>query len=199
MKVLIFLLVFGLAHGLSFSRSLETEGTLGFASMTFLNGLLSELAAREGAEWARLQWAWGWDLSFWPWPFLGLGLESLASTGKILGREERTLSVAALGLQGKLVLDFVFLGQDLQMKAGVGGLWAWTAGLLEASGLGWSGAAGLWWRVFQFWSLGLTVGLGYRWAWVPVLRTPREELRPRTGPALDFSGPFGGVRVRWTW
>ena len=199
MKALLALGAVVFVSGLGFCWSMDVGRTLGLVSMDYLNGWLSDLAARDDADLVPLRLAWGWDLSFWPWAFFGLGLESLSATGKIVGREERILSVTAFGFQGRIGLEFSFLSQLLKAEAGAGGVWAWTSGLLEASGPGWDGFLVLSWRFFQFWGLELAVGLEYRWAWVPVLHTPREELRPRTGPAVDFTGLFGKVILCWTW
>lgn len=171
-------------------------GSLGLVDMEHMNEMLSALAARHGAEFTPLRTALGAALEVWPWPFLGVGGEGLSTTGKILSREELALSAFLLALTTKMRLELDVLGVRLRTKAALGGGWAWTTGLVEGNGWGWVFSLSLG-GVLKFGGFELWLELGYRWAQAASLRTPREVLRPSTGAALDFSGPFGGVGLFW--
>ncbi|MEN3011009.1 MAG: hypothetical protein ABDI20_08650, partial [Candidatus Bipolaricaulaceae bacterium] len=163
-----------------------------------LNEHLSALAAREGADFSPLRTAWGLSFALRPWPILGLRLEGLSSGGRILGRNERYLSAFFLAVQAELGLDLLLYGIRWRGETGIGGGWAWTRGLIEGNGWGWVVSARASGSVLRLGNLELGLEAGYRWAAVAVLRTVREELRPRNVPALDFSGPFVGVRLSWS-
>lgn len=181
-----------------FPWALEAGGQWAFVSMDYLNEWLGALAARQGADYVPLRTAWGLELRLQPWPLLGFGVVGLSAQGGILGRQKQTLSVSFLGVTGNFELEFGLLGFRGRGEVGTGGIWAWADGLVEGSGLGWNASVRLVGMVFRLWTLEVWFGVGYRWARVPVLRTPRGELRPRDGAALDFSGPFGGLRLSWT-
>jgi len=199
MRILFLLTLTALANAAAFPWSLQVQGNVGFVSMNAFNEWLSALAARQEAEFLPLRLGTGLNLALWPWPFLGIAGEALFASGKIVGREAQLVSAAFLGVSGKAGFEFDFMGVRFRAEAGLGGIWSWTGGPLEGGGLGWCASLCLGGRLVRLGPLEIWAGLGYRWAQVAVLHTPRGEFRPRTGPALDFSGLFGGVEAVVQW
>lgn len=196
MKLGILIMVFALGlHGAGWS--LNAGADIGFVSMDYMNDLLQEAGLRAGMSVVPMRTALAWDVQLRPWPFLGIGVARLATSGKLVGRDEQGLSTEAYIFQGDLGIKTIFFGQTLHVSLSLGVIWSTTAGLVEGRGWGWNTSLTVAWPALHFLNLNLGVKAGYRWAVVPALQTAREELRPVQRPVLDFSGPFWGIVVCW--
>ena len=172
-------------------------GGLGSLKIGYLNEILAAMAEGEGASYEPMGLAGFAQATLRPWPFLGASLTYLGTQGTFVSREHRSVFASVWEMVAQLGWPFSLFGMRWEAHAGAGILWAWVSGLLKGSGLGLSGTFILEGYLWQGAGFALGVLGGYRFGGVGSLWTGREELRPRTGLALDVSGPFVGLRLSW--
>jgi len=177
--------------------TLSGAGGLGSLKIGYLNEILAAMAEREGASYEPMGLAGFAQATLRPWPLLGVSLTCVGTQGTFASRERRSVFASVLEMVAQLGWPFSLFGMRWEAHAGAGILWAWVSGLLEGSGLGLCGTFVLEGYLWQ--GAGFTLGVlgGYRFGGAGSLRAGREELRPRTGLALDVSGPFAGLRLSW--
>jgi len=179
------------------AMEVDVEFTLGLPSMTYLNGQLEALAAREGVTASGVSPAWGARTALWPGRNLGAGLEFIIASGGIRGREFTPQTCWAIGLtlQGRLILPF--FGRPVSLTAEVGAYRAQASGLISGGGWGLGGRLSAGGPLFS-WGWGeLTWEAGFRYLPVAAIQGEGGRIEPATLPALDFSGFYLGVDFAW--
>lgn len=171
--------------------------TLGLPAMSYLNGQLEALAAREGVAASRLSPAWGGELSLWPWRQLGAEFTFLTASGGIRGREftPQTCWAIGLALQGRFVLPL--FGRSISLTAAVGPYRAQAAGPISGGGWGLGGQLSAGGPLLSWNWARLTWEAGFRYLPVAAIHGEGGRIEPVGLPALDFSGLFLGINFTW--
>jgi len=176
---------------------LEGHFNLGLAGMAFINGQLEEVANREGTTFSPIQLVWGLEVNAWFWPFSGFGISFLSGSGEIHGREPRPQNVTSLGVEGKIFVPPFLLNWPVDIEVGGGGYLAFASGLLTGGGWAFGGYLRAKWKLLELGQFQTEVALTWRYLPVLSIYNEREEITPQGSSALDFSGLYVGVIVKW--
>ncbi len=179
--------------------AMELSGRVdsGFVSMTYLNGQLSDLAAREGSEFSPIRSSVGAQLVLWPRSNLGISLGLLSASGAIHGRVKSNLTVVALGTEACGRFSMRVIRRSVSIVGGVGVYSAMLSGLMAGQGLGLGGHIALEVPILLWRELELSLNLAFRYLSIQSIRAGQAVIAPQGMPAIDFSGMYISVILRW--
>jgi len=195
-KLLIVLVLCGVSWpGLAF----KLAGGVGVSlvNMAYLNETLAAMAARQGVAFSPIILGWNAEVAAWPWPLFGVKGNVLWASGVIQGREALSISVSAFG--GEICGGFSFPLYILpaEIEAGIGAYLVSASGLIEGYAVAFGGYALLGARLFTLLDFALDLGFGFRYLPVRTLVGGRETIAPEGMNAVDFSGLFVSLVLKW--